>query len=129
MSNQDQQALFSALEQQKIIQKKLDRILYIVLPIVAFLISMICANLNWQSTIGTFLILTIALIAVGIKRWSVFIWLFILVTYCLIDNVLSYGTLAMKPLQMQLGTLLLFTIITHLTRPYLNNLMQRSSVK
>ncbi|GAB3054674.1 hypothetical protein GCM10027155_21240 [Acinetobacter apis] len=129
MSNQDQYALLQALEQQKIVQKKLDRILYIVLPIMAFLISMICANLNWQSTIGTFVMLTIALIAVGIQRWSVFIWIFILVVYCLIDNFLSYGTFAAQPLKMQLGTMLLFTIITHLARPYLNNLMQRSHAK
>ena len=68
MANSDQKELFDVLDQQHVQQKKVDRVLYFVLPIVAFLICVICANLNWQSTLGTFLVLWIAFYAVGIKR-------------------------------------------------------------
>ena len=66
MANSDQKELFDVLDQQHVQQKKVDRVLYFVLPIVAFLICVICANLNWQSTLGTFLVLWIAFYAVGI---------------------------------------------------------------
>ena len=51
MVDQDHKEMLTALEKQTRSQAKVDRILKIVLPITAFLISMICANFNWQSTI------------------------------------------------------------------------------
>ena len=72
MSNSDQDHMFNILDKQRQNQLKVDRILKIVLPLTAFLLSVICANLNWQSTLGTFVILTIALLAVGLQglyRW------------------------------------------------------------
>lgn len=129
MSQSDQQELLKALDQHKLAKKKLDRILMIVLPIVAFLISMICANWTWFSTLGTIIVLTFALIAVGIKRWSISLWLTIIVVYCCIDNYLSYGTLVLNKLEMQAFTMLIFTIIFHVARPYLDQVMQQSLIK
>ncbi|MFT4019975.1 MAG: hypothetical protein QM666_00485 [Acinetobacter sp.] len=130
MANQDDQKnLLDALDKQSDSHRKVNRILKVVLPITAFLIAMICANLNWQSTLGTFVMLTIAFLAVGIKRWSVFIWLALVAIYCVLDNYFSYHTLALKPLKMQMGTMLAFTIIVHMSRPYLDRLMTLNSNK
>ena len=53
MVDQDQQTLLDALSQQALAQKRVDRILKIVLPIMSLLITTICANMTWQSTLGT----------------------------------------------------------------------------
>lgn len=123
MTQSDQQELLNALSKQQIANKKVNRILYIVLPIVAFMVCVICANATIASTIGTFVMLTMALLAVGIKRWSIFAWLLLIVVYCLADNLFTYGTIASRPLQMQTATMLVFVIITHMARPYLDRLM------
>lgn len=123
MAHSDQQELLDALSKQKLTNQKVNRILWIVLPIVAFLVCVICANATISSTIGTFVMLTIAFIAVGIKRWSIFIWIFLVALYCILDNLLTYGTIAVRPLEMQIGTMIVFLIITHMARPYLERLM------
>ncbi|ESK38427.1 hypothetical protein P256_01966 [Acinetobacter nectaris CIP 110549] len=129
MPQPDQQELLNALDQHQVAKKKLDRILMIVLPIIAFLISMICANWTWFSTLGTIIVLTLAFIAVGIQRWSITLWLAIIVVYCCIDNYFSYGTLVLSKLKMQALTMLIFTIIFHVARPYLDQVMQHSLIK
>lgn len=126
MSKQNQDELLHALAQQNTAQKKLDRILYIVLPIMAFLISMICANLNWQSTVATFVVLTIALIAVGIKRIPLLLSMLLVLFYCLVDNLLSYGAFKATPFKMQAGTMLSFMVIIYFARPRLDQLMRNS---
>lgn len=123
MNNQDQKALLDALSRQEATQKKVNKMLMIVLPIIGFMVCVMCANMSWQSTVGTFVMLTTALLAVGIKRWPIFIWLFLIAVYCLADNVLTYGTFATRPLQIQMGTMMVFTVITHMARPYLERLM------
>jgi hypothetical protein len=52
MPAQDQNKLFDVLAQQRQHQLLVDRVLKVVLPIIAFLLSVICANYNWQSTLG-----------------------------------------------------------------------------
>ncbi|MBF7681770.1 hypothetical protein I2F27_00255 [Acinetobacter sp. B5B] len=126
MSKQSQDELLHALKQHNNTQKKLDRILYIVLPIVSFLISMICANLNWQSTLATFLILSVALIAVSIKRLPLLIGMIIVAVYCVIDNIFSYGTFKLSPFKMQAGTMISFMVIIYFARPRLDQLMRNS---
>ena len=124
MADPNQKEMLAALEQQTLSQRKVDRILKIVLPITAFLISMICANFNWQSTVGTFVMLTVAFWAVGIRRGAIWVWLALTVVYCLIDNYFSYhGLLDVKHLKMQLAGMLPFLIIIHVARPYLDRLM------
>ena len=84
MVDQDQQTLLDALSQQALAQKRVDRILKIVLPIMSLLITTICANMTWQSTLGTLIMLTVAFYAVGIKRWSLWLWLILTALYCVI---------------------------------------------
>ncbi|HCK30512.1 MAG TPA: hypothetical protein DHW29_10220, partial [Acinetobacter ursingii] len=120
MSNSDQDHMFNILDKQRQNQLKVDRILKIVLPLTAFLLSVICANLNWQSTLGTFVILTIAFLAVGIQRQNLWIWLLVLVVYCGLDNYLSFGQFNFIALRLQLGSMLLFTLIIGIGRPYID---------
>lgn len=120
MQQPDQKELFDVLEKQKKNQLQVDLIFKIVLPIVAFLLSVICANLNWQSTLGTFVILTIAFITVGIKRLPLWHWLIVISLYCLADNYLSYGQLDLTHLRLQLGTMLVFVGMVGIGRPYVD---------
>ena len=120
MQQPDQKDLFDVLEKQKKNQLQVDLIFKIVLPIVAFLLSVICANLNWQSTLGTFVILTIAFIVVGIKRLPLWHWLIVISLYCLADNYLSYGQLDLTHLRLQLGTMLVFVGMVGIGRPYVD---------
>jgi sorbitol-specific phosphotransferase system component IIBC len=59
--------MFDVLAQQRQHQVLVDRVLKVVLPIMAFLLSVICANLNWQSTLGTFVILTLPFMLLGLS--------------------------------------------------------------
>ena len=128
MSNSDQDHMFNILDKQRQNQLKVDRILKIVLPLTAFLLSVICANLNWQSTLGTFVILTIAFLAVGIQRQNLWIWLLVLVVYCGLDNYLSFGQFNLIALRLQLGSMLLFTLIIGIGRPYIDRWFMKSSL-
>jgi len=128
MSNSDQDHMFNILDKQRQNQLKVDRILKIVLPLTAFLLSVICANLNWQSTLGTFVILTLAFLAVGIQRQNLWIWLLVLVVYCGLDNYLSFGQFNFIALRLQLGSMLLFTLIIGIGRPYIDRWLMKSSL-
>ena len=128
MSNSDQDHMFNILDKQRQNQLKVDRILKIVLPLTAFLLSVICANLNWQSTLGTFVILTIAFLAVGIQRQNLWIWLLVLVVYCGLANYLSFGQFNLIALRLRLGSMLLFTLIIGIGRPYIDRWLMKSSL-
>ncbi|MEC8056701.1 MAG: hypothetical protein VX136_06135 [Pseudomonadota bacterium] len=128
MSNSDQDHMFNILDKQRQNQLKVDRILKIVLPLTAFLLSVICANLNWQSTLGTFVILTLAFLAVGIQRQNLWMWLLVLVVYCGLDNYLSFGQFNLIALRLQLGSMLLFTLIIGIGRPYIDRWLMKSSL-
>lgn len=126
MQQPDQKELLEVLEKQKKNQLQVDLIFKIVLPIVAFLLSVICANFNWQSTLGTFVILTITFIAVGVKRLPLWYWLIVITVYCLIDNYLSYGQLDLSHLRLQLGTMFVFVGIVGIGRPYVDRWFMKS---
>lgn len=126
MQQPDQKELFDVLEKQRQHQLQVDRIFKIVLPVMAFLLSVICANMNWQSTLGTFLILTITFFAVGIKRLPLWHWLIVIVVYCLIDNYLSYGTFDLTHLRLQLGTMFIFVGMVGVGRPYIDRWFMKS---
>ena len=123
---QDQKALLDVLEKQRQQQTEIDRILKIVLPILAFLLCVICANYNWQSTLGTLVVLVVAFYAVGIKRMNLYLWLAIIAVYCLIDIYFSYGSIQPSALGRQMGTMLTFTGIVGLSRPYIDGWFIRS---
>ena len=125
----DQNELFEVLEKQRHQQAEIDRILKIVLPILAFLLCVICANYNWQSTLGTLIVLVVAFFAVGIKRMNLYFWLAIIVVYCLIDIYFSYGSIHPSTLSRQMSTMLTFTAIVGLSRPYIDGWYIRSHKK
>lgn len=126
MTNPDQKDLFNVLDQQRQHQKQVDRVMYIVLPILAFLLSVICANMNWQSTIGTFVMLWIAFWAVGIKRQSIWLWLSFIAAYSLVDIYFSYsGQLPPSAVGRHMGTMLAFTGILGIGRPYFDRWLMK----
>lgn len=128
MHHPDQKEMFDVLAEQRQHQLLVDRILKVVLPIVAFLLSVICANLNWQSTLGTFIILTVAFYAVAIKRFSLWQWLILIVVYVFADNYLSFNGIEQNRLGFQLITMLVFVGIVGIGRPYIDRwLMKKSS--
>ena len=130
MVNPDQQQMFDVLAQQQLHQKRVDRVLKVVLPVVAFLISVICANMNWQSTLGTFVVLLIAFYAVGIRRMNLALWLAIVAAYSLADTYFSYqGNLPPSAVGRHLGTMLTFTGILGICRPYIDHWLMKSSSK
>lgn len=126
LDQSDQNAFLDVLDQQKIHQRKVDRVLYIVLPIVAFLLCVMCANYNWQSTLGTFIMLLIAFIAVGIKRLNLKLWLVIVAVYSLVDIYFTYsGQLPIQAVGRQMGTMLTFVGILGIGRPYFDRWLMK----
>lgn len=110
--------LQQALDRQQQYARQVDRILWVVLPILAFVLTVIIANWNIASTIGTFLMLMVAFVAVGIKRKPLAWVVVAAVIYCLIDNYLSYGQqLNIVGLRRQLLCSILFIMIIGLFRP------------
>ena len=129
MQPQDQKEMFDVLAQQRQHQLLVDRVLKVVLPIVAFLLSVICANLNWQSTLGTFVVLTIAFYAVGIYRLTVWHWLTAIVIYSVADNYFSSNGIDPNRLRFQLATMLVFVGIVGIGRPYIDRWLMKSNHK
>ena len=127
MPAQDQNKLFDVLAQQRQHQLLVDRVLKVVLPIIAFLLSVICANYNWQSTLGTFLILIIAFYAVGIYRLTLWHWLIVIVLYTLIDNYFSFNGINQTRLVFQLISMVVFVGIVGIGRPYIDRWLMKSN--
>ncbi|MDF2418687.1 hypothetical protein ACG93T_12335 [Acinetobacter beijerinckii] len=127
MSQQDQKEMFDVLAQQQQHQLLVNRVLKVVLPIMAFLLSVICANLNWQSTLGTFVILTIAFYAVGIKRLTLWHWLTVIVVYAVADNYFSFNGIDPTRLRFQLATMVVFVGIVGIGRPYIDRWLMKSN--
>ncbi|TCM71142.1 hypothetical protein EC844_101430 [Acinetobacter calcoaceticus] len=127
MINPDQKKMFDVLALQRQQQKSVDRILKIVLPITALLISTICANWTLPSTVGTFVALVIAFYAVGIWRQNLYLWLGLVTLYCLIDIYLTFqGAIPIQAFGRQAGTMLTFTGILGIGRPYIDRWMMKS---
>jgi hypothetical protein len=55
-------------------------------------------------------------------------WLLVLVVYCGLDNYLSFGQFNLIALRLQLGSMLLFTLIIGIGRPYIDRWLMKSSV-
>lgn len=113
-----QNQLHDALDKQQKLSRDIDRILWFVLPILALILSTIFANWNILSTIGTAFVLTVAFVAVGIKRKSLTVTLALTLVYCLVDNYFSYNmSFNITGLRRQLLSMLLFIAIIGLVRP------------
>lgn len=121
----DQNEMFDVLEKQRQHQRQVDRVLKIVLPIVAFLMAVICANMNIWSPIFTFVILWIAFYFVGIKRIPLWHWLVSILVYCLIDNILSYGSFNQTGFTRQFGTMFIFLGVVGVGRPYFDRWLMK----
>ncbi|NNG77004.1 hypothetical protein HLH10_12030 [Acinetobacter sp. ANC 4277] len=125
MVNSDQQQMFDVLEKQRQHQLKVDRVLKIVLPIVGFLLSVMCANLNRLSLIFTIVISIIALWKVGIKRQALWIWTTVVALYCLLDNLYSFGSFDLKRYVYQFGSITTFLWIMGIGRPYIDRWLMK----
>ncbi|NNH87075.1 hypothetical protein [Acinetobacter terrae] len=125
MVNPDQQQMFDVLEKQRQHQLKVDRVLKIVLPIVGFLLSVMCANLNRLSLIFTIVISIIALWKVGIKRQALWIWTTVVALYCLLDNLYSFGSFDLKRYVYQFGSITTFVWIMGIGRPYIDRWLMK----
>lgn len=125
MVNSDQKEMFDVLEKQQQHQRRMDRVLKIVLPIVAFLLTAICANLNIWSTLLTFVILWIAFYATAIKRLPLWHWIVVIIVYCLLDNVLSYPSFYLSAFNRQFGTMFIFLGIFAIGRPYFDRWLMK----
>ena len=129
MQPQNQKEMFDVLAQQRQHQLLVDRALKVVLPIMAFLLSVICANLNWQSTLGTFVVLTIAFYAVGIQRFTLWHWLLVIALYVFADNYFSFNGIDPSRLRFQLATMLVFVGIVGIGRPDIDRWLMKSNHK
>lgn len=125
MVNSDQQQMFDVLEKQRQHQLKVDRVLKIVLPIVGFLLSVMCANLNRLSLIFTIVISIIALWKVAIKRQALWIWTTVVALYCLLDNLYSFGAFDLKRYIYQFGSITTFVWIMGIGRPYIDRWLMK----
>lgn len=118
MSSPDQDKLFEVLEQQKLHQQRVDRVLKIVIPITAFLLAVICANLNIWSTVLSFVMMWIAFYAVSIKQFPLWHWVIFIALYCLIDNILTYGSYNQSGFSRQFGAMFIFLGVFGVGRRY-----------
>ena len=118
MVSPDQKVMLDVLEKQRQNQLQVDRVLKIVMPVTAFLLTVICANMNIWSTILTFVMLWVAFYAVGIKQWPLWHWVIALLVYCLIDNILSHGTFKQNQFNLQFGAMFIFLGIFGVGRRY-----------
>ena len=125
MVNSDQQQMFDVLEKQRQHQLKVDRVLKIVLPIVGFLLSVMCANLNRLSLIFTIVISIIALWKVGIQRQALWIWTTVVALYCFLDNLYSFGSFDLKRYVYQFGSITTFVWIMGIGRPYIDRWLMK----
>ena len=125
-----QEVLEKALAAQQKLSQQLDRILWYVLPILAILLSVVFANWNIWSTIGTAFVLSVSFVMVGIKKKSLTITLAVVLLYCMVDNYLSYGMqFNVGGLKRQLLSMVLFISLIGLSRPMFERAMMNRQQK
>ena len=125
MVSPDQKEMLDVLEQQRLNQLQVDRVLKIVIPVTAFLLTVICANMNIWSTIFTFIVLWVAFYAVSIKRWPLWHWVIVIAVYCIIDNVLSHGEFQQRQFGLQFGAMFIFLGIFGVGRRYFDRWLMK----
>lgn len=97
---------------------KLDRALWFMLPTFGLLLGFLFANYTRFSTIMTVVVFTAALIAVGIKKYSLTITVLICTVFCFADNYISYQyQFNLTGLKRQALTMILFVSAVGLARP------------
>lgn len=114
------QALAQAQQQEKI----LNRITWCTAIFLALFITLFAASQNLYSIAATFIVAIAAFIAGSIYRVSLGWLLPILAIFCSADNYLSHQQqFHQQHFLMQFATLVIFTAIFSLSRPYLYKLM------
>ncbi|OTG76979.1 hypothetical protein B9T33_15715 [Acinetobacter sp. ANC 5054] len=129
MSSSDQDQLFEVLAKQKQHQLRVDRALKIVIPITAFLLCVICANINIWSTVLSFVIMWVAFYAVSIKQLPLWHWVIVIAVYCLIDNILSYGSFNQSGFSRQFGAMFIFLGVFGVGRRYFDRWSMSNGTK
>lgn len=112
--------LNQALAQAQHTEKRLNRITWCTAVFLALFSALMAANQNLWSITATFIAATVCFVAGSIYR--IFLgWLLIaLALFCLGDNYLSHQQqLHQQHFLMQFATLVIFTAIFSLSRPYL----------
>ncbi len=125
MVSPDQKEMFDVLEKQRQNQQQVDRVLKIVIPVTAFLLTVICANMNIWSTVLTFIMLWVAFYAVAIKQWPLWHWAITVLVYCLIDNILSHGAFTPNRFSLQFGSMFIFLGIFGVGRRYFDRWLMK----
>ena len=125
MVSPDQKEMLDVLEQQRQNQLQVDRVLKIVIPVTAFLLTVICANMNIWSTIFTFIVLWLAFYAVSIKRWPLWHWAIAITVYCIIDNALSHGAFKQSQFGLQFCAMFIFLGIFGVGRRYFDRWLMK----
>ena len=125
MVTPDDNNMFDVLEKQRQHQLQVDRVFKIVLPIVAFLLTVICSNMSIWSTLFTFIVLWIAFYAVGIKRLPIWHWVIVILIYALMDNILYYGQFKQGGFSRHFGTMFIFLGIVGVGRPYFDRWLMK----
>ena len=126
MASPDQKEMFDVLEIQHQHQRQVDRVLKIVLPVTAFLLAVIFGKMNICSTLGAPGLLIFAFWMVGVKPQKLKAVLVAVAAYCLIDNVLSFGSFAFPAFSRQCGTMLTFVGILGIGRPYIDRWLMKN---
>ncbi|XID74854.1 hypothetical protein ACF3NA_10160 [Alkanindiges sp. WGS2144] len=118
-------SLQQALLQSRAQQKRLNKITVITAVIMALLLSMITANQNLYSIVATFVVASGCFIAGSVYGRSLMLLIPLIMIYCVLDNYLSHDLIFHhKRFLLQFATLMIFTAIFHLSRPYLLNLLR-----
>lgn len=125
MVSPDQKIMLDILAKQRENQLRVDRVLKIVMPVTAFLLTVICANMNIGSTLFTFVMLWVAFYAVGIKQWPLWLWAIAIFIYCLIDNILSHGVFKQSQFGLQFGSMFIFLGIFGVGRRYFDRWLMK----
>lgn len=117
--------LGSALAQAAQQEQRLNRMTWVVAVVLALFSSLLAANQNLYSIAATFIVALAAFIAGGIYRISLGWLLPAIALFCVADNYLSHQQQFNQPhFLLQFATLLVFSAMFSLSRPYLYKLLK-----
>lgn len=122
--------LNSALLEAEKRQKLLDKLTWGGALFFALFVSVVAANHNIWSLLATFIVASMLFVLASIYRISLGWLLAAIAGFCLLDNYLSHQQqFHQQHFLMQFATLLIFTAIFGLSRPYLYKLLNGLSHK
>lgn len=128
MPTNDQQHLFDALALQQKHQRIVNRALYIVLPLLAFMLAVMLCYISVLSLVLNFVVIFASLYAVSIRRQNWRWWLMVLSVFCLSEHYFMFGDFNQYSEQLleRFLTMSAFTLIFAIGRPYLDTWLMKS---